>query len=127
MRRSIALITALGAALLLALPAQAWTVVLYARADGAQAERVRRLVALADQVVIDRELRAGAPWRQAMAQAIVGARLVLVVWSRRSAASPEVGAEWRMAAAAGVPVVAVLLDATPLPPELAARQAVDWR
>jgi hypothetical protein len=39
----------------------------------------------------------------------------------------EVGAEWRLALAAGVRLIPVLLDDTPLPDELGARQGIDWR
>lgn len=113
--------------MLLAGAAQAQTVILYSRADSAHMERVRGLAKAYDDVLIDREIPAGMPWRVVLAHAVIGARTVLVVWSARSAASAEVGAEWRLAAAAGVRLVPVLLDDTPMPAELGARQAIDWR
>lgn len=112
---------------LLAGAAQAQTVILYARADAEAAERARALASAYDQVLIDREIPPGLPWRVVIASAITQARTVLVLWSARSAASVEVGAEWRLAAASGVRLVPVLLDDTPMPAELGARQAVDWR
>lgn len=112
---------------LLANSAQAQTVIVYARADAQQMERVRQLARAYDPVVIDRDVPAGLPWRVVLAQAILHAQTVLVVWSARSAASVEVGAEWRLAAAAGVRLVPLLLDDTPMPAELGARQAIDWR
>lgn len=90
---------ALLALALLAGSAQAQTVILYARADAPAAERVRQLVGLHDEVLIDREIPPGLPWRVVIAAAITQARTVLVLWSARSAQSVELGAEWRLAAA----------------------------
>ena len=118
---------AILALILLAGSAQAQTVILYARADAAHMERVRQLVGLHDEVLIDRKIQPGAPWRQVMALAITQSRTVLVLWSRRAARSSELATEWRLAAAAGVRLVPVLLDDTPMPAELGARHAVDWR
>lgn len=112
---------------LLAGSAQAQTVILYARADAQHMERVRGLARAYDDVLVDREIPPGLPWRVVIAAAITQARTVLVLWSARSAASVEVGAEWRLAAAAGVRLVPVLLDDTPMPAELGSRQAIDWR
>lgn len=108
-------------------PVEALTVLLYARADAADAERVRRLASAFDRVWIDRDLVPGEPWRLAVAARICEADQVLVLWSESAAASPEVAAEWRLAAACGRVLVPVLLDDAPMPAELASRQAVDWR
>lgn len=108
-------------------PVEALTVLLYARADAADAERVRRLASAFDRVWIDRDLAPGTPWRPAIGRRICGADRVLVLWSERAAASPEVASEWRLAAACGRVLVPVMLDSTPMPAELASRQAVDWR
>ena len=108
-------------------PVQALTVLLYARSDAAEAERARRLLRVIEPVWIDRDLVPGEPWRLAVAARICEADLVLVLWSARAAASPEVAAEWRLAAACGRALVPVLLDDAPMPAELGARQAVDWR
>lgn len=108
-------------------PVEALTVLLYARADAADAERVRRLVSAFDRVWIDRDLAPGTPWRPAIGRRICSADRVLVLWSAYAAASVEVGAEWRHAAACGRRLVPVMLDSTPMPAELAGRQAVDWR
>lgn len=108
-------------------PVEALTVLLYARADAAEAERVRRLARAFDRVWIDRDLAPGTPWRPAIGRRICSADRVLVLWSAYAAASVEVGAEWRHAAACGRRLVPVMLDSTPMPAELGARQAVDWR
>jgi len=115
------------ALLLAAGPVEAWTVLLYARADAAQTERAVRLLRATGPVWHDRDLAPGEPWRLTIADRICQADQVLVLWSERAAASPEVAAEWRLAAACGRVLVPVMLDSTPMPAELGARQAVDWR
>lgn len=108
-------------------PVSAVTVLLYARADATQAERARRLLRVMEPVWIDRDLAPGTPWRPAIGRRICNADRVLVLWSAYAAASVEVGAEWRHAAACGRRLVPVMLDSTPMPAELGSRQAVDWR
>lgn len=105
----------------------AHTVLVYARADGADARRVLALAKLYDAVVVDIELKPGVPWAQAIDQAIDTASTVLVLWSARAAASGAVQHEWQRAVQAGAVVVPVLLDSTPMPSALGARQGVDWR
>ena len=114
-------------ALLLALPAEAQTVVIYSRLDAPAAQRAQALAAVYDQAVIDRQVQPGAHWRQAMAGAICGAGRVLLVWSQHAAESVEVRREIDTALVCRVPVVPVLLDSTPLPGLVADVQAVDWR
>lgn len=116
-----------GLALLLAMPAAADTVVLYARPDAAIAQRAHALAAVYGLAVIDRQVQPGAHWRQAMAGAICGAGRVLLVWSRHAADSAEVRREIDTALVCRVAVVPVLLDSTPLPGLVADVQAVDWR
>ena len=118
---ALAWIAALGAA-------QAQTVALYSHKDAIQ---VRRFVAAysigRDQVQIDADMRPGDRWREVVALRIQQAETVLLFWSASAAASVEVGAEWRIAAAlCRLPcrLVPVLLDDTPMPVE---RQGVDWR
>lgn len=111
--------------LLVCVPAAPQTVILYSHVDIAEAQCVRSLVQTYDQVRTDADIRPGDPWRQTMAGWIMNARTVIVLWSAAAAASAEVAPEWRMALAAGARVVPMMLDATPLPPELAARQAVN--
>lgn len=109
----------------LASAAQAQTVILYARADRAAVEQLRAIARVYGPVWTDADIPPGAPWRTEVGQRIRSARVVLLLWSATAAQSVEVGAEWRQALAAGRRVVPVLLDAQPLPPELAARQWVD--
>lgn len=117
----------LSAALAWCGAAQAQAVIIYSRFDAAAAQRVRSVATLYEPVMMDRDMPAGATWRSTMAAALCSARVVLLVWSARAAASPEVGAEWRIAAACGRRIVPVLLDDTPLPPEASTVNGIDWR
>ena len=113
--------------LAVALPALAQTTIIYSRADTAQAVKAQRLVRMFDLVVIDRDIPAGVPWRQVIELAICKSDRVLLLWSRRAAASAEVAREIQTARLCGVPVVPVLLDSTPLPADVGQLQGVDWR
>jgi hypothetical protein len=119
--------TLLALLLLIALPAWAQTTVIYSRADTAQAQRAYRLARLYEPVLIDVHLLPGVPWRAVIAHGICSSRVVLLLWSRRAAASTEVAREIQLAQSCAVPVVPVLLDTTPLPADVGQRQAIDWR
>lgn len=118
---------AIALVLLLALPAWAQTTIVYSRADTVAAQRAYRLVRLYEPALIDVQLLPGVPWRAAIALGICRSRVVLLVWSRRAAASTEVAREIQLAQSCAVPVVPVLLDSTPLPGDVGQLQAVDWR
>ena len=115
-------------AALLQLPlAIAQTVIVYSRLDAPHAARAQRLARLYDHVLIDTDLAPGVPWRPALERGICASGRVLLLWSRRAAASAEVAREIQTARMCGVPVVPVLLDSTPLPSDVGQLQAVDWR
>ena len=115
-------------AALLQLPlAIAQTVIVYSRLDAPHAARAQRLARLYDHVLIDTDLAPGVPWRPALERAICASGRVLLLWSRRAAASAEVAREIQTARMCGVPVVPVLLDSTPLPSDVGQLQAIDWR
>lgn len=113
--------------LLLAGAAQAQTVVIYSRADSAQADRAHALASVYGPALIDRQLQPGVPWRATIAGQICAADRILLVWSASAAASAEVRREIDTALMCRVAVVPVLLDSTPLPGLVADVQAVDWR
>ena len=92
---------------LLSPPAWAQTAIIYARHDRSAMERLQAVVAGYDTVLIDRMIPAGELWRAVMALAIIGSPRVMVLWSAAAAQSVEVGAEWRLALAAGVRFFAV--------------------
>ena len=126
MRLAIAGMTLLAALLQLPL-AIAQTVIVYSRLDAPQAVRAQRLARLYDHVLIDTDLAPGVPWRHALELGICTSDRVLLLWSRRAAASAEVAREIQTARMCGVPVVPVLLDSTPLPSDVGQLQAIDWR
>lgn len=103
------------------------TVVIYSRADAAQAHRAQQLAAVYGPALIDRQLQPGAPWRATIAEWICSADRVLLLWSAHAAASAEVRREIDTALVCRVPIVPVLLDAAPLPGIVADVQAMDWR
>jgi hypothetical protein len=113
---------------LLALTAPAWaqTTIIYSRADAAQAQRAYQLLQTCSVPFMDTDLRPGSPWRSTMVLAICHSRTVLLVWSKRAAASTEVARELQAAQMCAVPVVPLLLDSTPLPADVTL-QGADWR
>jgi hypothetical protein len=119
------LLTILAA--LLAAPALAQSVVLYSRADTAQALHAQRLAAVFGPALMDLQMVPGVDWREAMAGAICTAPVVLLIWSARARASAEVEREVHTAMQCRRLIVPVLLDDTPLPGLVADTQAVDWR
>lgn len=121
------MIRAAALALLLACQAQAQTVVIYARADAAQAQRARDLASTYGPTIIDRDLTPGVAWRPAMASAICAADVVLLVWSARAAASSELRREIDAALVCRRAIIPVMLDSTALPGMIADINAVDWR
>jgi TIR domain len=115
--------------LLALLPAavSAQTVVIYSRTDTQQAQRAHALASVYGPASIDRNLPPGVAWRPAIAADICAARVVLLVWSERAAASAEVRREIDTALLCRVLIVPVLLDSAPLPGVVADVNAVDWR
>jgi hypothetical protein len=71
-----------------------------------------------------RDIAFGAPWKEALQEAIAKCERVLVFWSAAAASSEWVEREWRLALALGKRVVPMLLDATPLPEPLGALQGL---
>ncbi len=63
----------------------------------------------------------------ALALAATGAHVIVVFWCEHSSASEEVAREYTLGIELGKDVLPVLLDATPLPPDLARFQWVDFR
>jgi len=120
-------VAALAALVFAMSTANAQTVILYSQRDAREAQRIHRIAVMYSIVLRDVEIPPGEPWRATVAGWIREAKTVLILWSANAAESDELAAEWRQALASPARVVPVLLDATPLPGELAGRQAVDWR
>jgi hypothetical protein len=98
----------------------------YAREDLDQADRItQQLAAEGITVWHDHEqLHAGQTWPKALGEAIAASDALLLLWSSMAAGSTFVELEWSTALALKKKVLPCLLDKTPLPPALAATQAV---
>lgn len=101
----------------------------YSHADEALVDPVVKLLSVNDALVFQdkKSIPPGKRWRNEIARALAGARLVVVFWCDHSHRSTEVAAEWRAALDQDKDLLPVLLDATPLPPELGEYQWVDFR
>lgn len=100
----------------------------YSRQDAALVRPlVRFLRATGSEVFVDVEsLDYGSNWRLQLDEAIAGASRFLLFWSRAAAGSGEIEHEWRTALAQpDLPIVPVLLDETPLPPDVAPFQGTN--
>lgn len=108
--------------------AGAQTVVIYSSRDAVHALRAYSLARVYDDTFIARDLRPGDNWRESIAARLCSADKVLVLWSEHAAASREVEKELAIGSFCERLMIPVLLDATPLPPELRHIHAVDgWR
>jgi hypothetical protein len=105
----------------------------YARTDQAQMSTVRSIVLglVADSAVfVDTEsLRAGARWEEQLAQGIARCQVFVVIWSWQARDSTwvqrEVATALTLAASSGSPrVIPIVVDRTPLSPELSSYQAI---
>lgn len=122
------MIKAAALGLMLALQAHAappTTVILYSSLDVRCQAPVAALASVYGPVVDYRAQQPGTIWRPYMAAKIAKADVVLVLWSSAAAQSSELAPELRMAYAARGRLVPILLDSTPMPAELGARQAVN--
>jgi serine/threonine protein kinase len=81
---------------------------------------VSLLRASGQKVFVDlHDLEYGADWKAEITEVIRRSKRFLLFWSNASQASPFVAEEWKAALATpGCAIVPVLLDRTPLPPEL---------
>jgi len=75
----------------------------------------------------DRDLENGPYWRQEFRRVIHAAPQLFVFWCSHASESAQVRSEFQYALTHGKRVVPVLLDDTPLPPELAGSQSIDLR
>ena len=98
----------------------------YAREDLEEAGRIARELAAAGVTVWrdQEQLHVGQTWPKALGEAIAASDALLLLWSSRAGASSFVELEWCTAVALRRTVLPCLLDQTPLPPSLAAIEAV---
>jgi hypothetical protein len=69
----------------------------------------------------------GENWKTEHEEAIAKSDLFLLCWSKSASESPHVEREWRLALDFDIWMRPVLLDGTPLPPELEHINAIDLR
>jgi hypothetical protein len=111
-------------------PAQStYVFVSYSHADTSLVAPVVRLLRVNKSLVfqdID-SIQAGRRWRNAIAQSLAESHLVVVFWCSHASRSKEVAKEWKAAIEQEKDLLPLLLDATPLPPELGEFQWIDFR
>jgi nucleotide-binding universal stress UspA family protein len=101
-------------------------VISYARADLAWVEKLHAALRAAGvETWYDQHLRVGDPWRSEVEDHIRAARFVLVVVSKASVRSNEVGMEIEYARQLGKPQLPIRIDDVDMPLALANLQVVD--
>lgn len=112
------------------MPSQGTAVfVSYSHADASLVAPVVRLLRVNKSFVfqdIDR-IQPGKKWRSEITKALAEAQLVVVFWCDHASRSNEVSKEWKTAIEQEKDLLPLLLDATPLPPELGEFQWIDFR
>jgi len=99
----------------------------YARTDLPLIERLARLLNKVPEISIWRaqdKIYGGQKWPKVLGEAIADQDVVLLAWSKNSEASHFVEFEWTTAIALKKTIIPCLLDSTPLPPSLAAINAI---
>jgi hypothetical protein len=74
-----------------------------------------------------RSIPKGSRWEQHLTKNVRRCSKMIVFWCEHASSSSWVKREYQMAIGLGKRVVPVLLDNTEVPPDLAARQGLDWR
>ena len=101
----------------------------YSHADSLLVSPVVKLLRLNKSLVfqdID-TIQPGKRWRGEIAKGLAESHLVVVFWCTHASQSNEVSKEWRAAIEQKKDLLPLLLDPTPLPPELAEFQWIDFR
>jgi TIR domain-containing protein len=101
----------------------------YSHADASLVAPVVKLLRVNKSLVfqdID-DIQPGRRWRSEIAKALAESHLVVVFWCDHASRSDEVSKEWKVAIDQEKDLLPLLLDATPLPPELGEFQWIDFR
>ena len=101
----------------------------YSHADASLVAPVVKLLRVNKSLVfqdID-GIRPGKRWQAEIAKALAESHLVVVFWCDHASRSNEVSKEWQAAIEQEKDLLPLLLDTTPLPPELARFQWIDFR
>lgn len=112
------------------MPSQSTNVfVSYCHADASLVAPVVKLLRVNKSLVfqdID-GIQPGKRWRSEIAKGLAESHLVVVFWCDHASRSDEVSNEWKAAIEQEKDLLPLLLDATPLPPELGEFQWIDFR
>jgi TIR domain len=101
----------------------------YSRADALLVSPVVKLLRVNKSLVfqdID-AIQPGKRWQGEIARALAESNLVVVFWCTHARGSNEVSKEWHAAIEQKKDLLPLLLDTTPLPPELSEFQWIDFR
>ena len=101
----------------------------YSHADASLVAPVVKLLRVNKSLVfqdID-GIQPGKRWRSEIANALFESHLVVVFWCDHASRSDEVSKEWQTAIEHQKDLLPLLLDATPLPPQLSEFQWIDFR
>jgi TIR domain len=101
----------------------------YSHSDASLVGPVVRLLRVNKSLVFqdtDR-IAPGEKWRDEIANALAESNLVVVFWCDHARRSTEVSSEWKAAIDQDKNLLPLLLDGTPLPPELEQFQWIDFR
>jgi hypothetical protein len=101
----------------------------YSRADALLVSPVVKLLRVNKSLVfqdID-AIQPGKRWQGEIAKALAKSNLVVVFWCTHASRSNQVSKEWHAAVEQKKDLLPLLLDTTPLPPELAEFQWIDFR
>ena len=101
----------------------------YSHADAALVAPVVRLLRVNKSLVFQDvdDIQPGKKWRSELARGLAEANMVVVFWCDHACRSEEVSKEWKAAIQLDKDLLPLLLDATPLPPELSEYQWIDFR
>lgn len=101
----------------------------YSHADASLVAPLVKLLRVNQSLVfqdID-DIQPGKRWRTEIARGLAHSSLVVVFWCEHASRSDEVLTEWNTAIEQGKDLLPLLLDATPLPPQLGRFQWIDFR
>jgi len=101
----------------------------YSHADASLVDPVVKLLRVNKSLVFQDTdgIAPGKKWRGEIAKALNDCHLVVLFWCDHACQSQEVSKEWKSAVDQEKDILPLLLDATPLPPELCEFQWIDFR
>ncbi len=112
------------------MPSQSTNVfVSYSHSDASLVAPVVRLLRVNKSLIFHDEdcIQPGRRWRSEISNGLSDSDLVVVFWCDHANRSEEVSKEWKAAIEQKKDLLPLLLDATPLPPELGEFQWIDFR